>query len=131
MQVADMNVLEVQEFVQQLEDVKGFVNKTTDATESLSSSISTTAKVHFQQWQGNTQVKSINDCQFCGWSHIVRKCPAYWEILLIMWKSKSLCLCKSSTKTIHSSSDEPMQETFFTYPEIPMRRKAYSLMTTK
>ena len=92
MLLSEMNVSQVHEFVQLLEDVKGFVGETTDTTTSSSSNLeinnttllSPADEVNFQRRQSSVQANLIINCRFCGRSHVVRKCPASTSLVLLV-----------------------------------------------
>jgi hypothetical protein len=83
-----LSVVQVIEQIQQMEQVKSFVKN--DTHTSIESSVSN-VEVHFQHG-----IKKINDCKFCGSSHLIRKCPAYGKICSFCKKVNHFAVvCKS------------------------------------
>ena len=91
-----MSVAKIVEYVQQIEQLKDFINHCTNASNfSELVNVDSNSDIHFQN-----KSHEIKNCKFCSSTHPIRKC--LWENLLNCGKINYFAkVCQSKTFSTH------------------------------
>ena len=104
-----LSVSQVIEQIQQMEQVKYFVQDLPLGTSESQDQGTRIDEIHFQK---------ISNCKFCGSSHVIRKCPAYGKKCSYCQKPNHFAIiCKSKTKVssahMHAVDDSSSNHVLF------------------
>ena len=97
MQTSELTVMQVQEFVQQCEQVKGFVRQQSVVASSKDD-------VKYEVNQSLAKPKQVQDCRFCGKNHPIHKCPAFGKVCSNCGKKNNFAAVCRAKDNVHYSA---------------------------